>query len=392
MSIVRIPILALLFLTLLCAGGAWAQSPVNIPDYPAHGTELTPPQRTEMNRFAAAVVAVVNGGARLQISVIGHADFDPQGREFENRISRERAENAQATLRELIDQQARDQAVPPEKLRAVTYLPPIGMGTQSPVFRPPLTPEKRAANRRVQLVWVGTPAPPPPPPQPVTCVKPVTGANPPRSQWAELEAKAASAPMNPQIMRLQPIQDAMGEINTDFFAITIDAQGQTAPQLLLEYRANISRWIAGGSGGQSLAPYDATNAAMWNSPNYNNAVLSFVLWSLPIIGIQAETGAVVVTCSSATDWVFTTVTTIKDGAHPVSGNRSFGVLDNHDGTLMLFTKGTDRVIDQLPYNTSAPTVFEKGEAFWRHFLDNVAKQYATRHPRRTEISLRRPYF
>jgi len=393
MLIRRIRFFAALLLLSVAAQAAWAQlgTTITIADYPPHGRALSPAQTAEMNRFAAAVVAVLNGGASINIGIVGHADFDPLGRQFENQVSRERAESAQATLQRLIDDQARQQAVPPARLQGLHFTPPVGLGTQRPMFAHPANEQERAGNRRVEITWTGTHAPLPPAPPAVTCVKPISGANPPRAQWAELEAYSAAPSMNPAITGLQPISAATGDINTDYFAVTIDAQGQTAAQLLPEYRQNFMHWISDGGSGQSIAPYSAADAAMWNSGNFKHAVMSFVLASLPVVGIQAETGAVVATCVSATDWVFSTVTTPKDGVHPVSGNRSFGVLDNHDGTLTLFTKGTDRVVDVFPYNAAGPTAFAQAEAFWRHFMGNVATQYAARHPRRTEVSLRRPY-
>lgn len=384
---------AVLFLILLLSLPAWAQQrdTVTVADYPRHATALTPEQAAFMNRFAAAVVAVLNGGAKVQISTIGHADFDAQGRDFELQVSRERAATAQAELQRLIAQQAAAQAVAPDKLLGLTFMPPTGVGTQQPRFAHPVSEAQRKENRRVELTWVGTQAPPPAP-LATQCVKPITGSNPPRSQWAELEHMTLSATVNPVIMQLQPIQEAMGDINTDFYGITFDAQGQSAAQVLLEYRANFNKWISEGSNGASIAPYDATNAAKWNSPNYKGAAMSFVLLALPLAGSQMETAGVIVNCTSPTDWVFTTVTTMKDGLHPVCGNRGFGVLDNHDGTLTIFTKATDRVVNALPYNVAGPTIFAQGEVFWRHFLDNVTRHYATRHPRRIEVSLRRPYF
>lgn len=36
--------------------------------------------------------------------------------------------------------------------------------------------------------------------------------------------------------------------------------------------------------------------------------------------------------NSSNYWVFSTMTTFRDGGHPVSGNRQFGVTTNNNGT------------------------------------------------------------
>lgn len=105
---------------------------------------------------------------------------------------------------------------------------------------------------------------------------------------------------------------------------------------------------------------------------------------------DTETGAVVVSCQTPTEFLFSTVkvgsaNTYSDpGWHPVSGNRAFGVRDNGDDSLTIFVKAADRVVDAGIFATPIvpnEKIFGQGHKVWLQMLDNLKTRYAARNPR-----------
>jgi hypothetical protein len=142
-----------------------AGTSVTIADYPRYGTNvaaLDPRVQTDLRLFASGLVGAVLAGQSVDVTVIGHADFDAQGRAFEVGVSRERAAGAESALEAFFSQAADAALLPPDKRKLVRFSA-IGVGTQRPVFAPPANEEQRKANRRVDLVFTTTPVPPPDP-------------------------------------------------------------------------------------------------------------------------------------------------------------------------------------------------------------------------------------
>lgn len=83
-------------------------------------------------------------------------------------------------------------------------------------------------------------------------------------------------------------------------------------------------------------------------------------------------------------WTFSTLNVpgwgvdgARDGYHPVSGNREFGLLENSDGTYTFYTSGVDRVTGWW-HALAEPTAFRKGSEFWVCFLDTM-RDYVNDH-------------
>ena len=58
-------------------------------------------------------------------------------------------------------------------------------------------------------------------------------------------------------------------------------------------------------------------------------------------------GSVVTSSYGSNQWTFTTVWTPADFYHPVSGHRTFGVVDNGNGYATFYTRGVDRISTRL---------------------------------------------
>lgn len=204
-----------------------------------------------------------------------------------------------------------------------------------------------------------------------------------RLNWRELEDMAVDAGLNPLVQKVQQLKDnGHGKLNTDYYSITVDASGDQAHQLFATLRADLNRFIFDGTS-YSLSPYDNRNAAIWNSDQPKGAVMTFVLAG--IAGVNFEKGSVIVSCISPADLVFSTITTAKDGLHPVAGNRAFGVYAKNDGSLTIFTKAADRVINEGGFGhlneSGRELLFEQGDNVWLGFIANIKNKMQTRNPR-----------
>jgi hypothetical protein len=216
-----------------------------------------------------------------------------------------------------------------------------------------------------------------------------------RTNWAELERFQAAANLNPLIQEVQALRSrGHGAVNNDYYGITIDKRSDTAESVMSLLRRELSTVIFQGTS-YSVEPRDAANAQRWSSPDPHGVIMSFTLAAIPGV-MPLERGSVVVSCISPTDFVFSTVRTDRDGWHPVAGNRAFGVRDNGNGSLTIWTKAADRVVDAglfgaLP-EALREEIFNQGHAVWLRLLDNLQRRFADRNPRdRTVFSERRRF-
>ena len=205
-----------------------------------------------------------------------------------------------------------------------------------------------------------------------------------RKQWSDIENHKVAKSLNPLIKDVQSIRGrGHGKINYDVYAITVDSQGDSPEKFFNYIRKNISSIIFSGTS-YSLAPYNKKNEKKWNSKKSKGAVMSFTLAKIPGV-MDLERGSVVLSCISPTDMIFSTVTTSKDGWHPVAGNRAFGVIRAQNGGLTFFVKAADRVVNKgffavLP-EKGREFIYKQGHNVWMRMLDNIEKKMKTRKPR-----------
>jgi hypothetical protein len=215
---------------------------------------------------------------------------------------------------------------------------------------------------------------------------------------------------NSEIVELQRISDAHGSnINLDFYSFTFKKHPvRTLQEVFARTREHFEIYARGSSRDSSQYfgayrtstapnPEEQQNAKLWASVNPIGALMTFVLASYQSVlvlkatglGVVLEQGDVLTTCATDHDFIFTTARTQKDGWHPVSGNRGFGMRDNGDGTWTFYTMATDRrapyvgglLAEASAYGRNASHPFEskkpdpaeelylKGEEFWRMFFD-----------------------
>lgn len=243
-------------------------------------------------------------------------------------------------------------------------------------------------------------------------------------EWRDLADLDRSAEA-PGLVEIQRIADGYGDkINLDFYSVTFRRHAsRPISDIFAEIRRNFGSFghtepsvFEEGSDTYFL-PYRSSsrvddparerNASLWGSANPQGALMTFVLatyapallTTATLQGTQfvQEQGDVIAVCASATDFIFRTARTEKNGYHPVSGSRGFGIKDNGDGTWTFYTKGADRevgvnvggttqryigntilsrgvrspVIPGSILNPNHDAVFQAGHNFWLEFFSNL---------------------
>ncbi|MBE2187541.1 MAG: hypothetical protein IAE99_12285 [Rhodothermales bacterium] len=88
----------------------------------------------------------------------------------------------------------------------------------------------------------------------------------------------------------------------------------------------------------------------------------------------ADRATVVSYGNMANAWTFATAHSPNDGAHPVSGNRTFGYTVNGDGSYTFFTRGVDRMTNWFgnALQQSFGTPFSSADALWTSAMNGIA--------------------
>lgn len=162
--------------------GAFGQQSITIADYPRYGIDvnaLEPAVQVKLRAFAAALVGAALASQSVEVTAIGHADFDAQGRAFEVAVSRDRAAGAEQAVETFFNQGA-TLAMLPEDRRKLVRFSAIGVGTLWPVFTNPTSEDERRANRRVEFVFNVAPTPVPDPREKLqSCLRVLAAGIPP---------------------------------------------------------------------------------------------------------------------------------------------------------------------------------------------------------------------
>lgn len=205
-------------------------------------------------------------------------------------------------------------------------------------------------------------------------------ALPDLSAWRDLISLRPSVSVQRSLNRATPdrsvhrIEDAHGDINVDYYPVRIDqlpmwrGRRLSAEALLALIRSDINRFV--DTNISSFSAYDASNARRWRSRSPVGAIIhidmkSFGGW------VNPDDGSVVCSRASANSWTFSTIWTLADFAHPVSGNREFGIRQRSSGVYEFYTRGADRTTGRLD-NLLSGQVFGAADALWVSLQRRVA--------------------
>ena len=119
-----------------------------------------------------------------------------------------------------------------------------------------------------------------------------------------------------------------------------------------------------------FSPYDDGEAAVWKSGSPLGSVVhidmkAFGGW------VNPDDGSVVVAEAAADHWIFSTIWTVMDMAHPVSGNRQFGYTAAEGGGFVFYSRGADRTTGLLDLATMS-IVYSSAHNLWLSFQGGVA--------------------
>ena len=172
---------------------------------------------------------------------------------------------------------------------------------------------------------------------------------------------------------VQRFDRAHGPINLDYYPVKVtqmpSADGQQlSPEAMLE-RMRLGLNDIVDNRFANFEPYDDEEAAIWTSSNPEKAVIHIDMrmggaWANP------DDGSVACTRSRPDHWIFSTIWTIGDIFHPVSGNRQFGFVPGDDGSVIFYTRGADRPT-QLHDSWVQDTIFSGAHSLWMSFQQGL---------------------
>jgi hypothetical protein len=178
------------------------------------------------------------------------------------------------------------------------------------------------------------------------------------------------------------IEHGHGAVNIDNYRVKILAlpylRGINSLRGLLKHiRLNINDFVDPDSA--RFAPYTEADGSKWRSDYPVGAVIHIDLgqdWG----AFNPEDGAVVCSSYDDTHWIFSTLHTTGDMAHPVAGNRQFGFYVNSgpsvsgspaDGAYV-YVRAADR-ISASPFNAEmSDIIFNGGHRTWVSFQHRLA--------------------
>jgi D-alanyl-D-alanine carboxypeptidase len=167
----------------------------------------------------------------------------------------------------------------------------------------------------------------------------------------------------------QTVDQGEGDINLDFYPIhirklpfTSEGRRMTPESLLERVRLNFNNLLNRGLA--TFHPYkENIDGPRWASFNPLGAVISIDMEG-------PDNGSVACTHFTKRSWIFTTLFTEKDGRHPVSGNRQWGIMEHPlgtghpDGGYIFYTRGADRATSSLDQFGTVVLGFQIADSLW----------------------------
>ena len=170
---------------------------------------------------------------------------------------------------------------------------------------------------------------------------------------------------------IQNIEDAVGDLNLDFYKVRIDRMppGLDGPTLLSQFIRNISGFV--DSDICKFDPYDGSDATLIASDDPVGACMNLDInagaWAIDPRGW--DDAAIVISSKGPVGqptqfYSVTTINTPKTGDHPVSGHRQFGFYTD-GGATYFYTRGADRAT--LAFPGTEGSIYAGGERLWQSF-------------------------
>ncbi|QCK13344.1 hypothetical protein DCC35_00555 [Mangrovivirga cuniculi] len=142
---------------------------------------------------------------------------------------------------------------------------------------------------------------------------------------------------------IQDLEDAGGAvINMDYFSVEIDQlpPGQSAQDLFEHIRTELFFETLDNT---TFSPHPLFENS---NPEWTNIPAIGSIFSIDI-AFPANDGSVICIDHDTYSWTFATISDPYNLSHPVSGNRQFGLEPNGSGGYTFYTRGTDRMVDEL---------------------------------------------
>jgi hypothetical protein len=211
-------------------------------------------------------------------------------------------------------------------------------------------------------------------------------------QWADLInhrpvvtlQSALLARFEPISGYFHPIESGFGEVNLDVYPVrvdklpTVNGVAWTPEALLHHIRLNINDFLDHEIA--HFEPYEPKynpaslrDKQRWESQTPEGAVVSIDMKALRGF-LNLDDGSVVCSLFDTKRWIFSTLHTPEDGAHPVSGNREFGFFRTEEGWTMFYIRGADRATE-LHHDMAnvIDVVFGAAEDLWKSYQKNLVK-------------------
>ena len=189
-----------------------------------------------------------------------------------------------------------------------------------------------------------------------------------------IQKKVSNRGVFPLIWSIQPIENGWGDVNLDYYPVviktfpTISGKVQTPQELLAYVREHFEQFLEPKIA--EFGPYDLENdEPVWESSDPTGAVMRFLIKDI-VSGLNPDNGSVVVANATPLSWTFSTLWSARDFAHPVSGNREFGIAEQADGSNVFYTRGADRVTTPGDYAIST-LIFQAADLLWADIQNKI---------------------
>jgi hypothetical protein len=186
------------------------------------------------------------------------------------------------------------------------------------------------------------------------------------------------------------IETARYDLNIDFYPVrvsklpTINGTQATATELLKLFRIGFNDFLDHSV--TTFEPYDpAIDKPLMEGADPRAAIGKFrINYPTPF---NITDGSVALTEYTSKSWIFSTIWTLDDQDHPVSGNREFGYLEI-DGEIIFYVRAADRIteFEDVPFEIFFGIVFGGADKLWISFQQKFSA-FVNEHEGQAEVRI-----